>query len=222
MAATAKNRMNDESDALIMLYLADGTAEERRAALGELYVRHGEYLYHKVILPWCRRRGYDDSVASDLIQELLLHLTKKASKFHSGDDGGQDVERRKIRAWMGQVFENLAKDLMRKAHAPFYPTSITIDGEFDLDELPCEESTSDDDVSLQMSELQKAMDHLGEKERDVVRAYMMEKDPKNHNARFKQGVSQEIAANLNISKENLRQTYHRAIKKLKKHLEQIA
>jgi RNA polymerase sigma factor (sigma-70 family) len=73
-----------------------------------------------------------------------------------------------------------------------------------------------------MSALQKAMDHLSEKERDVVRAYMMEKDPKNLNARFKQGVSQEIAANLDISMENLRQTYLRAIKKLKKHLDQNA
>lgn len=92
--AEAKNELSDEE---LMVALQAGDTD----ALGEISVRYGPRMYRHI-----SSRVHDHQAAEDILQEVWIHLLKKADKF--------DVTQR-FSPWLYSLVRNLTLDHLRRS-----------------------------------------------------------------------------------------------------------
>lgn len=215
MEIAKKLNMAAEPDDGLMLYIGAGTPEERAAAFSELYGRHGKYLYNR-IAAWCRMNGAHmldtESVFHDVMWDIY---NKSAASYEPRGNGDANAERANLRAWMGTSAENAIKTQLKLNGPALYPVAIESLEEIGKEPFVLPADMLEDEVlSEQMILLVTALETLSDKEQAAIRLLWLEKDWRKPAARLNAGVTRKIASALGTTPENLRQIYHRAMKKL--------
>jgi len=201
----------NSSDAELFATIVGGSAEAVRAAQRALYRRHLRYLYGVVH----RRRDKLVRLAGlsvdDVVQDTFQRAFDRAGSFRPEPDLDDDRQRRRTRAWLGRIAQNLLVDAFRRNReisATPYLERVSV--EAPDDEAPRSEP--------QLAALRAAMATLSDREQDVLRVTALYHKAEGHN-RLPNDVSAELAARWNTTNENLRAIRSRAMKKLRKAME---
>jgi RNA polymerase sigma factor (sigma-70 family) len=177
-----------------------------RLAQAELYRRHVRYLYGVLVKRQSRLLAVAGMSAEDLVQEAFRRAFERAATFTR--DGITDEERlrRRVRAWLGRIAQNILADRLRTSRevsASPYLERVTTE---DIDEAPSS--------TPQLRLLREALSSLSEREQDVLRVTALYQKAGEHQ-RLPNAVSQKLAQRWDTSSENVRAIRSRAIKKVK-------
>jgi RNA polymerase sigma-70 factor (ECF subfamily) len=93
-------------------------------------------IYEPVVYRWARRRGLQDSDAQDIVQKVMLAVTREVERWES------DPQRSRFRTWLYRVATNATLNvLMRDRRLPSAPAGLDAQA---IDQLPaCSEDDSD-------------------------------------------------------------------------------
>lgn len=198
----------EPSDAELLTRIARSETDAPSAtrAQAEFYARHVRYLYgalrsleHKLL--------YTAGVsAEDLVQETFHRAFERAHTFSADEIDDADRLRRRARAWLGRIAQNLLADYLRSVRE--------ISATPYLESLSCEDV---DQPSLPSRELRLICDglrHLTEREQDVLRVTALYLRAGDHQ-RLPNAVSAELAERWGTTNENIRAIRSRALKKLR-------
>lgn len=181
-----------------------------RAAEGELYARHARYLYCVLVQRVRRPLALSGREVEDLVQETFFRAFARAATYRAAEATDEDSERRRTRAWLGRIAQNLLADWLsdaREVSASPY-----------LDTLAEPEAGPSSSRSPKLRLLREALDTLSERERDVLRVAALYFRPGEEHQRLPNDVSAELARRWGTTSENVRAIRSRATKKLKEYL----
>jgi RNA polymerase sigma factor (sigma-70 family) len=184
---------------------ADDPSGAHRAQAA-LYARHVRYLYGVL------RRHQDKLLdaagvsAEDLVQETFHRAFERAHTFVAGEIIDPDHLRRRVRAWLGRIAQNLLADHLRRfrevSASPY------------LERLSCDEIELPSAPSPELEGVIDGLRELSEREQDVLRVTALYLRAGDHQ-RLPNAVSAELAARWGTSSENIRAIRSRAMKKLR-------
>jgi RNA polymerase sigma factor (sigma-70 family) len=197
----------EPSDAALLARVAspslDHDAKNRAEAM--FYARHVRYLYGVLQRQQSKLLSLAGVSAEDLVQETFQRAFERAHTFK--DDGIEDPEhlRRRTRAWLGRVAQNLLADhfeRFREVSASPYLDRVSCDA---IDEAPR--------ASRELDLVTEGLDTLSEREQDVLRVTALYQRAGEHQ-RLPNAVSAELAARWDTTNENIRAIRSRALRKL--------
>jgi RNA polymerase sigma factor (sigma-70 family) len=186
-------------------------AARARAAESEFYARHARYLYCVLVQRLRRPLALAGREIEDLIQETFFRAFARAGTFRAAQYLDEEAERRRTRAWLGRIAQNLVADWLtdaREVSASPY-----------LDTLAEPEAGPSSSRSPRLRLMREALDTLSERERDVLRVAALYFRPGEEHQRLPNEVSAELAKRWETTSENVRAIRSRATKKLKEYLE---
>jgi len=203
-AADFSEPRDDELLARIARGADDPSGAHRAQA--ELYARHVRYLYGVL------RRHQDKLLesagvsAEDLVQETFHRAFERAHTFAAGEISDPDHLRRRVRAWLGRIAQNLLADHLRRfrevSASPY------------LERLSCDEIELPSAPSPELEGVIDGLGELSEREQDVLRVTALYLRAGDHQ-RLPNAVSAELAARWGTTSENIRAIRSRAMKKLR-------
>ena len=209
----------EEADRDLLLYmaLADEDPLAARAAWGEFYQRHVDYVYAVSM----RAFGavLDGPVGvSDLLAETFRRAYEKAHLFDDGGIDDVDRARRRTRAWLGRIAHRLALTMLRGRRK--VPTLLLEQDQWQGvsgvlgDKLPsnspCEKT------------VRAAIATLNAKEQAVIRVTFQWYQVGRDHQRLPNDVAGDLARTLRTTPENLRQIRRRALGKIKVYLDALS
>lgn len=211
MEATNRRDFEDEADDMIMLYIAEGDSKQKEVAAQVFLGRYSQYL-HRLATSWCRYRYHPDNTARDMVCLTLAKvITEKAGMY--------DESKGSVKTWLGRILKNVIADEYRKLRDKS-PTIVHFD---DLDESteapPVIDEEEVDVKNVNRVLLEEALSTLSEIERSVLIDYWDLKGMDNLEGRLSAGETRVIAEQYGLTLPNLRQKANRALKKVKKHIE---
>lgn len=186
-------------------------------AFEEFYNRHRQYLKArlcKAAQGWLAEDG-----VSDFVQDTFLRVYEKAHTYIG--KGLQDglEEQKFVRAWLNIIATNLLRDWLRTRKGLCFEN-------FDDDKVVWEAESklrlaryARFHRSPETELIHQAFDVLSEKEQIVLRIYGQFASPDNQQLTIPDAELEELARNLNTSKENIRQIKKRARDKIEKYVE---
>ena len=214
-----KPEIAGESDDYLLLRMSMKGEDESASleAFREFYCRHAEYLYN-VCLRYRRVLGGEKGV-EDLVQDTFLRAYEHASAFVLSGDADQKQLRLRVRAWLGRISNRLILNVLRSDHmreTPYDPASMP-----DLVDGAREEEDDSDGVRIdaRMVMLHNALAALDEREQDILRVTYLYYQRKRDHQRLPNAIAASLARQWNTTPENIRAIRHRALKKVKQHLE---
>ena len=205
----------DEAELLGVMSRQQVNPEAARNAWGELYRRHARYVSVSVA------RGYSDSIGgasavSDVVVDAFQAAFKWAAeqprredvlaKFHAPDP---DITRRRVLGWLTVIARRLA--LHRIVQSSSHPAEHF---GCDYDSCPDASEESEPPPSGYRAQLQDALVHLQQGERDVLQLSLQWYDPELRQFNLPRGEAARVAASLGISAGTFRQRRCRALKRL--------
>lgn len=199
-----------ESDEVLFLMMDVGREGEKQAAFGEFYRRYSHFIW-RVCLRWCHSVGRPRSEAEDFVCDVAYHIFQNAGKYDPPDETKEEVS---TKAWIGRVTRNYLLDQLRKISSP---RVVSIDDDDGVKEALTASELAETPHKYQ-SAVEEAIAALPERDQDVVRGYLMLKDPTNPAARGKQGHTEQLARELGMTQAGLRQRYSRALKRIREHV----
>jgi RNA polymerase sigma factor (sigma-70 family) len=196
------------TDADLLERVAGRERDPRAAheAEGELYGRHVRYLYGVLSSRQQRMLSLASTSAEDLVQDTFRRAFERAHTFTT--DGISDPEqlRRRTRAWLGRIAQNLLADTLervREVSATPY-----------VERVSCDEIDAPPPSSPELRMMREALGELSDREQDVLRVTALYFRAGEHQ-RLPNAVSAELADRWSTSSENVRAIRSRAMKKLK-------
>ena len=193
------------ADDELLAAVADN-ADSAVAARGELYRRHVRYLYGAVSRRQEKLLAVAGLSAEDLVQDTFHRAFERASTFRS--DGITDPERlrRRARAWLGRIAQNLLADALSRARE--------ISATPYLERVSCEGIDREQPASKELRLVQEGLEELSEREQDVLRITALYHRAGGHQ-RLPNSVARELAARWQTTSDNIRAIRSRAMKKLR-------
>jgi len=203
----------DEDLLVLMSWNADHP-EAAHAAFSEFHARHVRYLYAVCLEAYADDIGHDG--VEDLVQETFWRAFEKAATFAplGGDD--QEAATRRVRAWLGKIAFRL---VLTAARGQQRRVRLVTGDDDSIDScpdrhVPRRELTDDEEL------VRRGMaDALSERERDVLTSFASYYDPESQHQYPPEGVIAELCERLATTEENIRQIRHRALKKLRDHID---
>jgi RNA polymerase sigma factor (sigma-70 family) len=191
-------------------------AQTAREAWAEFYRRHAGYLYAVCLRAYGRLLGGEPGVEGLVSDAFLAVFQRGAATFKPGGSGNPDAARRHVRAWLGQIARRLV--LVRLRQRRLQPEDL-------VDAVGCRvfpsrtapQPRAGDELVLRVRRAMEAV--LTERERDLVATRMQFYDPEETQQRLTPEVLADLAQRWQTTPENLRQSYHRALGKIRKTLE---
>lgn len=182
--------------------------ERAKAACGEFYERHSEYLYRRLAkhIP-----SIGEHAVEDLVMDAFKRAFEKAVTYVPLKDADPIAGRRNVRAWLGKIAHNLFQDYLRRPDArlklvrEWEPYEQKLVADSDLS------SGSDDEL------LHLALATLAPDERRVVDMTMQHLAPGEKHQRLPNGVAEELAKSLDTTTDNVRQLRRRAYQKIREY-----
>lgn len=211
--ATPVAEESDE-DLLIQMALKDSQPAQARDAWRRFHERHHDYIArqaYKKLEAYLGSR-YTGAALIDMAQDLATDTIARAfvrAETFDLKGGRSPVEiRRQVRAWLGVIAHHIVCDWLRgRNHAA---------GDDSLAELPEETSVEDEPANPEFrSCVADAFEQLSDKERLVLHAFLSFFDAGKGTARLSNEESAALAAELGMTPVSLRQTRHRALKRLR-------
>lgn len=195
-----------ESEELVFLMMSDDDESVRLEGVEKFYKRYSQYLFNS-----CKRicKGHIDAHedASDLAADVLLKIFDKADTYSQQGITAPQILSYNTKAWINRIVLNTyldqKADMERDANA--------------VEKVICEQQDIEGSPIIQTKFIREAMECfsiLSEKQQDIVRAYYMEKDVANINARGKEGITEALAHDYETTQQNIRQIVSRAKKSI--------
>lgn len=196
----------EPSDAELLASIASRSSHlESNQAQAMFYSRHVRYLYGVLVRRQSKLLSLAGVSAEDLVQETFHRAFERAHTFKPDDTLDAELGRRRTRAWLGRVAQNLLADQLvrfREVSASPYLDRVSSEG---LDESPT--------LSREVDLVSEGLDALTEREQDVLRVTALYQRAGDHQ-RLPNAISAELAARWGTSNENIRAIRFRAMKKL--------
>jgi RNA polymerase sigma factor (sigma-70 family) len=198
----------EDTDEILLSYMSlrDTHPSAAQASWAEFYSRHFRYM-----LFISRRIGrgiLDDSAISDLVQDVFMRAYERAKTFDNGGLRDPEHLRRRARAWLGTIANNIFRDMLRAGSG----ISIIHLEQKELEELARGPGKSESD-SAQMKRLLAAFGKLTEKEQYVLRVTFEWCEPGKYQ-RLPNHVAADLAKTLHTTSANIRQIRRRALQKI--------
>ncbi|MEZ4372396.1 MAG: sigma-70 family RNA polymerase sigma factor [Polyangiaceae bacterium] len=196
--------------------------DTKQAAQAEFYSRHVHYLFAVLVKQQHRLRRVVGISAEDLVQDTFHRAFSRAHTFSSDGIDDPDHLRRRTRAWLGRIAQNLLIDAVRQSNE--IADSATLER---LEDEPPPSSRPPPDSQRPVAELSasermtRAFERLSEREQDVLRVSALYYRAGDEHQRLPNDVSQELAKRWQTSNENIRAIRSRALKKLKAWVEEL-
>jgi DNA-directed RNA polymerase specialized sigma24 family protein len=217
--------MGQETDGGLMLLMgaAGPSAEEQeiaRAALKELHRRYYGYVL-------AIAEGYSENLGTvEIDPEGFANATfkktfEKAASFHDKSSGDADLAKRQIKAWLGVIARNLAKDALDKVKRRHENMNVVpLDDSMDIP-LPAEEVGQDTTPTptLALEQLKEALEALKPEERDILLTYAAFGIPTQNGRELPRDVREALEDRTGYERSNIRQKWLRLSRKLKTVLE---
>lgn len=203
-----------ESDADLLGFMGMKEAEPNAArdAFAEFYFRHVRWLYAAV----CKRRVANliggEEGAKDVTQETFRRSYLGAHTFDSGGSADPDTVRRRIRAWLGGIANNVIRDSLRSPDGMSHAVPIS---ELLNEPIASPQTMTSPKVTL----VRDALETLGEREKDVVLEAAYHFKLGERHQRLSNETSAALAERWNTTPENIRAIRSRAFKKIKEAIE---
>lgn len=210
---TAHAAEESDEDLLIQMSLKDSQPVQAREAWRKFHERHHDYLAkqaYKRLEAYLRNRYAGAALiemAKDLATDTIERAFLRAETFDlKGQRSPSDI-RRQVRAWLGAIAHNIVRDwLSGRNHAA---------GDDALDDVPEDTIEEEPDNSEFYNCVAEAFDQLTDKERLVLHAFLTFFNAGKGTARLSNEESAALGAELGMTKVSLRQTRHRALKRLR-------
>lgn len=201
----------ESSEDLVEMTTWANDPQVSRAARMELWTRFAGYVWTAC------KRAFDGDFKSGQLQDLVVDAFERAFE-HAGtfkNENLADKERafRKVGAWLCRIAKNLAED-RRRAGATSVPTFQIQDG----DQRRRPASTRLGPRAWRVRQALTAPGVLNQKEIVVLREWAQHYDRDKDSQRLPDGVTQELAQQLNVQPESIRQILGRGLKKLEEWL----
>jgi len=177
-------------------------------AWAEFYGRHRLYMYRVCYKAYVATIG--EARVAELVQDTFVRAYERSGTFVPDITADADGGRRRVRAWLGRISQNMLRDYFRREpHVIFLEES----------ELQEEDRSpySPDDVAPSdgAKRIEKALAQLTLREQEVLRVTGMWYQPGRPQQRLPNSVAKELASSLNTSSDNIRQIRARAMNKLR-------
>lgn len=208
MPPERKSSSATATDAELLERIARGGGDALAAqqAQAELYARHVRFLYGVLRRHQDKLLGLVGISAEDLVQETFHRAFERAHTFSADGIDDEDRLRRRARAWLGRIAQNLLADHLRRVHevsaSPY------------LERLSCEAIEAPSAPSEKLASIVHGLGQLSEREQDVLRVTALYQRAGDHQ-RLPNAVSAELASRWGTTSENIRAIRSRAMKKLR-------
>jgi DNA-directed RNA polymerase specialized sigma24 family protein len=223
---TVTHPLAEESDAglLLLIGAASDSPEDRSladAAMREFHGRHFAYVLGVV-------RGFAENFGTVVIDtDLFAARTfekafRVAQAFRDEGDGATDRSRQKMRAWLGKIASNLARDELRRVSRHRNGVQIVPL----LDEIDCvADASMEFDASptdsVVLAALREELDILKPEDRDIVMTYASFGIPTSNGRELPMDVREALEHRTGYERSNVRQKWKRLSDRLKNKLEPI-
>lgn len=186
-------------------------------AFTEFYNRHRQYL--KARLCKAARGWLDEDGVSDLVQDTFLRVYEKAHTYKGKGLQDELEERKFVRAWLNTTAINLLRDWLRTRKGlrfeNFDDEKVVWEAENKLRLARYARFHQSPETEL----IHRAFDCLSEREQAVLRIYGQFASPDDQQLTIPDAELEDLARNLDTSKENIRQIKKRARDKIEKYVE---
>jgi RNA polymerase sigma factor (sigma-70 family) len=200
---------NSALDSELLGQMAEAHSDPGRAAEAweEFYRRHYDYL-----LNVCRNSHSSqigEGRVPEIVQDSFVKAFRRASTFRPSINQSAEESRWHVRAWLGSILQNTARDLYRQEPHEVFTEDIEL--------FPDDKQREGDDTGESpVGPLEKAFIALEEREREVLQETMLWHNPGARQQRMPSDALQALAMRLNTTTTNIRQIRLRAIAKLKR------
>jgi RNA polymerase sigma factor (sigma-70 family) len=202
-----------ENDADLLGYMGMRECElEARDAFAELYKRHAEWLYNVLLKRRMTRLVGGEEGAQDVLQITFILAFKKAHTFDAGNEGDPVSYRRRVRAWLGTIANNVTCNILRGSDAlnrAIVDPNI-LDGV--LERQPEGQSPKADLI-------RDVLETFSEREKDIILETTLYYKAGEGHQRLPNEASRELSRRWNTTTENIRAIRSRALRKIKAAIE---
>lgn len=213
-AKSQETDLRNESDAdlLTMISWREDEEEAALAAWGEFYLRHFDFLTLICLKAYKRQIG--EAGVQDLVSDTFLRVLTHGAVTFGTAETDPDKLRKLIRVWLSEIARNLF--LMQLRGRNRLPEIA-----FDDTEHACEETAPlSEERQKQCEQLREILDGLNHRERDVLMARFSNYHRSGGKQQFDPDVLADLAENMQITKDAVRQILCRTLKKIKAQLSQ--
>jgi len=207
------------SDAALLARMAARDADLHRAhaAFATFYQRHIRWLWATVSrMPHAWRLLGGQEGVEDVIQDTFCRAYERAATF-IGDDIDPGRLRRRTRAWLGRIADNLIVDALRKGGGLVASDVVRLDHRPSEPAAPEAESR---DVSARGTRLRATIERLPERDQDILWVWAQYYRPGVQHQRLPDDVSQALAARWGTSPQAIRQRRKRVLDQLRRQLDE--
>ncbi|PYR95472.1 MAG: hypothetical protein DMF84_00830 [Acidobacteria bacterium] len=203
----------DSDDELLRIMAGGCHTPQGLAAWEEFYSRHKAYLYN--VLVRARAHQIGDARITDVVQETFIRAYERASTYRADAAAGVDGSRRRARAWLGGIAENIIRDGFRGQ-----PQVVFMEGT-ELEEKHDQAvEYGGDGLTPELDRFAAALAKLSAREQEVLRVTSFWYQPGKAQQRLPNAVMNELAASLGTTPANVRQIRARGMRTLRRMLEQ--
>lgn len=220
--ATDITRESDSGLLLMMGAAAESSAEDQalaRHALKELHARHYGYLLGIL-------ENFAENIGTVVIDpaEFALKTFKKAfqvaAQFCDKSDGNDDKSRTQVRAWLGKIATNLARDELRRvSRLDKHIYLVVLDDSHDVPESPPDNEDATPTNPKALAALQDALAMLKSEERDILITYALFGIPTDTGRELPESEREALMRRTGYERSNIRQKWRRLSIRLKGELE---
>lgn len=210
--STNTHELSDE-ELILMMANNKQNLTAARAAWGELYVRHREFIFRVICKKSGNWPGFDDEIRRDFVSEVFIKIYLKADTFKSQNLTSRDESRKLVRGWMGTIAERHLYDWGRdnKGILP-----LSYDDEKNQEEVERAEELPLFQPQEASQTVKSALEQLNFNERQVLRAYAPYWKGWDVQLIIPDKELTELAQTLGTSKTNIRQIKKRVLDKIKR------
>jgi RNA polymerase sigma factor (sigma-70 family) len=208
-----------EKDDKLLSCMAQGESEEKQQAFEAFYRRHREYLYATCYRVASRYQvGLFDH--DDLFQSTMVKAFKNANTFNAAGITDRQQLEDKVDAWLGEIAENVAFDLVRRKPICVLLDPQLLEGDDDGEGAiyaQSRESATCDGIN-EIGLIREAIDTLSHAEQTVLWTVSQFYERRDHQRTPSKDLD-ELVERLGISRDNFRKIKERAKKKIRKYME---
>lgn len=218
--------LRHETDAGLMLLMgaaSDALDEQAlaRGALRELHRRHYGYL-RNIIEGFAENMGTVVIDPEDFTCATFKKAFRSAHQFRDESDGDSIRACAQVRAWLGKIASNLAKDeLKRVSRIHDNMPLVVLEESRDIPECVFNCADAEPTHPTALSALQKELDLLKPEDRDILMTYAMFGIPTTAGRELPQDVRIDLECRTGYERSHIRKKWQRLSQRLKAQLEPL-
>ncbi len=203
----AASSLEEHRDGQLFAMVAGEDPATARAAQQVLYQRHVRFLFGALSRQRDSLLQLAGLSAEDLVHDTFQRAFARAASFKEEANLSPERARRRARAWLGRIAQNLVMDAFRRfrevSNSPY------------LEQLSVPAPDDSPASRPELRPMRAALAALSDREQDILRVSAMYAKAEGHQ-RLPNAVSAELAKRWGISNQNVRAIRSRAMKKLRR------